>query len=105
MSSHIQIKIYNSTFDQTEVTVLGDFNVTVNSNNQYGWTDPVNYPFTLAAGSSYGYGQDLDWLSANPEKIAPFDGILTPPNPGYNYATYSGYETGLFGYDRATYSG
>lgn len=103
MSSHIVVNIYNSTFDKSYTEVSASFNIGVDFNNQYEWTPPTNYPFTLAAGASFGYDQDLDWLSANPSKIAPFDGIASPPNPGLNFSDYPDYETGLFGYDRATY--
>ena len=99
----ITLNILNSTFDNSESTITADFVVGTNTDNQFNWPTPTNYPFTLAAGASFGYGQNLDWLSANPGKIAPFDGVTTPPNPGLNYPTYPNYPTGLFGYDRATY--
>ena len=99
----LKLIIRNSTFDNTESKVTSGFVVVENTLSQYSWTKPTNWPFTYGAGSNYGYGQNLAWLSARPQMISPFEGIEAPPNPGYNFSAYPGYETGLFGYDRATY--
>jgi len=102
-TSAVTINMYNNTFNRAQTAIASDFNVSADSNNQYSWTPPTNYPFVRSAGSSYGYDQNLTWLSANPSIIAPFSGITTPPNPGYNSPEYPGYETGLFGYSRPDY--
>jgi hypothetical protein len=103
VSSHITINLYNSTFDQSQVDILNDFNISANVNNQFGWSSPSNYPFKRESGSNYGYDQDLNWLILNPQILAPFVGISTPPNPGLTAPIYIGYATGLFGYLRKDY--
>ena len=70
------------------------------SNVQNEWVPPTPYPFTVEHPN---YQQNLDYLLNNKADLAPFNGINTPPNPGYNFPTYRNYETGLFGFSRANY--
>jgi len=69
---------------------------------QYGWSDlkVKSYPFTP---SNKFYNQILNYVIANKIDFAPFNDILCPPNPGYNFSAYEGYETGLFAESRADY--
>jgi len=68
--------------------------------SQFDWSSPTDYPFTP---NNDLYDKDIDYILANKKKLRPFDGITSPPNPGYNFSAYPGYETGLFGYMRKDY--
>jgi len=82
--------------------VAGDFNITSASSVQYNWTPPTDYPFTP---DNDLYNKDIAYILIKKSQLRPFDGIGFPPNPGYNFSAYPGYDTGLFGEDRASYSG
>jgi hypothetical protein len=60
-------------------------------------TIPTTFPFSVG---DHFYNKDMVYVFTNKDKLKPFDGILCPPNPGYGYPDYKGYEEGLWGYLR-----
>lgn len=49
------------------------------------------------------YLKNSKYLLRYRKRLAPFDDITCPPNPGYGFPEYEYYPTGLFGYSRAKF--
>ena len=102
----IDFTFFNCTFTESIDTVNNSYrkNYTTTDvyENQFQWltTATDDFPFTLG---NHLYDEPLLYVIMNKGDLAPFDNITCPANPGYNFSAYIGYETGLFGNDRATY--
>jgi len=90
------LHLYQDVFNKSLSYLTSSFNV-VNVLNQFDWTPPADYPFTV---DNDLYNQNISYINSNKEKLTPFDNIERPPNPGFGYDDYTDYETGLFGYQR-----
>jgi hypothetical protein len=98
------LESYNCCFSNTSADISGSYWAYIdNGNSQYSFTEPANYPF-LVSGIDNGYDKSINWLISNKEILNPFSGINIPPNPGNGYSTYTDYELGLFGTNRADYT-
>jgi len=100
---YCKLYIYNSVFDRSYLDLSEEFEISANVNSQYDWTPPTPYPFTSNHDFYNLYGKGIDYIIANKSLLLPFYGIQTPPNPGYNFSAYEGYEKGLFGELRVNY--
>ena len=87
-------------FHGESIRLVRDIKTITINQSQFNWTPPSDYPFTK---NNDLYDKDIDYIRANKKKLKPFSGITAPPNPGYNFSAYPGYETGLFGYSRKDY--
>lgn len=101
--SHLntEIKRYSSTFyGGYSIRCVREAKILSINESQFNWAPPTDYPFTP---NNDLYDKDINYIRNNKRKLKPFSGISATPNPGYNYSTYPGYETGLFGYPRKDY--
>lgn len=62
--------------------------------------NPDTFPFEK---DDHFYRESFTYILQHKGDLAPFEGITCPANPGYGYDAYPGYETGLWGYPRASY--
>jgi hypothetical protein len=98
--SGCDIKLSHCVFNLSKTSMDSEFISIKRLACQSNWNPPSNFPFR------YGndlFNQNITYINNNKTKLKPFSGINTPPNPGQNYNTYEGYETGLFGYLRKDY--
>lgn len=91
------ITINNSVFNTSAITISADFNSIILANSQYNFDIPTDFAFKTDSSS---YLQNIDWLRNNLNVLQSFAGINTPPQPGYGYSGYIGYEKGLFNSNR-----
>jgi hypothetical protein len=96
-----RVDILNDTFNKSYSAISGDFTISANDDCQFDWVAPVEYPFTQYHRL---YDKEIDYIIQKKGDLKPFDDIELPPNPGYGASAYDGYEAGLFGNLRGTYS-
>lgn len=94
-SEDVVLRIENNAFDYS---IISDFNVITNKNNQFNFSPPSNYPLTQ---NNIGYDENLTWILNNKSVFEPFDNIDEPPNLGKDYPDFTDYPYGLFGYRRS----
>jgi len=68
---------------------------------EFKMVNPTTFPFSTD--DPIFYGKNLTNACFYKDKLAPFEGIKCPPNPGYGFPDYKNYEKGLWGYLRFKY--
>lgn len=91
----------NSTFGSTSAVVEEHLIIGTSAASEFGWTLPDDWAMVYG---DTGYGNSWAWITAHPATFSPSTfGIGEPPNPGYGYDIYPGYDTGLYGNSRKDY--
>ena len=99
LSDGCTVSMHNDVFNNTLDVIYNKFNK-FGINCQFDWAEPTNFPFIK---DKICYGDTLTNIINERINLQPFSGINIPPNPGIGYSEYIGYETGLFGNNRADY--